>query len=92
MDGNGEGEIPVGDPVRLQFDQGIAQPVGFRRRRRVHHRRRASFGFLNVGGHRVALREVMALRSPDFAPGRIEALRTPFERHRQGRIEPVKLL
>ena len=34
----------------------------------------------------------MALRSPDFAPGRIEALRTPFESDRQGRIEPVKFL
>ena len=32
----------------------------------------------------------MALRSPDFAPGRIEALRTPFESHRHGCIEPVK--
>ena len=34
----------------------------------------------------------MALRSPDFAPGRIEAPRTPFERHRQGCVEPVKRL
>ena len=32
----------------------------------------------------------MALCSPDLAPGRIEALRTPFERDRQGRIEAVK--
>ena len=33
----------------------------------------------------------MALRSPDLSPGRIEALGTPFERDRQGRIEPVKI-
>ena len=33
----------------------------------------------------------MALRSPDLSAGRIEALGTPFERHRQGRIEPVKI-
>ena len=33
----------------------------------------------------------MALRSPDLAAGRIEALRTPFERDRQGRIEAVKI-
>ena len=33
----------------------------------------------------------MALRSPDLAPGRIEPLRTPFERNRQGRIEAVKI-
>ena len=92
MDRHGQREVAIGDPVRLQFDQGIAEPVGFRRRRLIHHRRRASFGLLNVRGHRVALREVMALRSPDFAAGRIEALRTPFESHRHGRIEPVKRL
>ena len=33
----------------------------------------------------------MALRSPDLSAGRIEALGTPFERDRQGRIEPVKI-
>ena len=33
----------------------------------------------------------MALRSPDLAPGGIEALRTPFERNRQSRIESVKI-
>ena len=33
----------------------------------------------------------MTLRSPDLAPGGIEALGTPFERHRQGRIEAVKI-
>ena len=34
----------------------------------------------------------MALRSPDFAPGGIEALRPPFESDRHGSIEPVKRL
>ena len=33
----------------------------------------------------------MALCAPDLSPGRIEALRTPFERNRQGRIEAVKI-
>ena len=33
----------------------------------------------------------MPLRSPDLSPGRIEALRSPFERDRQGRIEAVKI-
>ena len=33
----------------------------------------------------------MALRSPDLSPGRIQALRSPFERDRQGRIEAVKI-
>ena len=34
----------------------------------------------------------MPLRSTDFAPGGIEALRPPFERDRHRRIEPVKTL
>ena len=62
-----------------------------RRRRCVHHRRCAPFRLLHVGAHRVPLREVMALRSPDLSPARIEALGTPFERDRQGRIEAVKI-
>ena len=33
----------------------------------------------------------MPLRSPDLAPGGIEALRTPFERRRQGGIEAVEV-
>ena len=33
----------------------------------------------------------MTLRSPDLSPGRIEALRPPFERDRQGRIEAVQV-
>ena len=34
----------------------------------------------------------MPLRSTDFAPGGIEALRPPFERNGHGCIEPVKTL
>ncbi len=32
----------------------------------------------------------MALRSPDFTPGRIEPLRTPFKGDGHRRIEAVK--
>ena len=43
-------------------------------------------------GHRVAFREVMPLRPPDFPPGGLQPLRAPFQRNRQGGIEPVELL
>ena len=49
-----QADLAVGDAVGFQFDQSLCQPVRLGSGRRIFHRGRRAFGFLNVRRHRVA--------------------------------------
>ena len=87
----GERRLPVAHPVGLQLDERRAQPVRLRRRRRIHHRGGRALGLLHVRHHRVALGEVVPLRPPDPAPGRLHRPGPPLERHGHHRVQAVEL-
>ena len=86
------GRLAVGHAVGLEFDERGAQPVGLDGSGRIDHRRRRALGLLHVRHHRVAAREVVALRAPDPPPGRLSGPRPPFERDRHRGIEAVEIL
>ena len=87
-----ERRLAVGHAVGFELDQCAAQPVRLGGGGRVDHRRRRALGLLHVRHHRVAPREVVALRTPDPPPGRLDRPRPPFERDRDRGIETVQVL
>ena len=91
VDRNRERDIAIGHAVGFQFHQRIAQAVRFRRRCRVHHGGGGALGLLHVRRHRIAFREVMALRPADLPPGGFEPLRPPFQRGGHRGVHPVEV-
>ena len=92
MERDGQGGLAVGHPVGLELDERGSQPVRLDGRGGIHHRRRRALGLLHVRHHRVAAREVVALRAPDPAPGRLDRPRPPLQRHGHRGIETVQIL
>ncbi len=88
---HGQRRLAVGHAVGFEFDQSAAQPVGLGGRCGIDHRRRRALGVLRVRHHRVAAREVVALRASDPAPRRFHRPRPPFERDGRHRVQAVKL-
>ena len=88
---HGQRGLAVAHAVRFQLDQCLAQPIRLRRRGRVDHRGGRALGLLHVRHHRVAAREVVALRATDPAPRRLHRPGPPLERDRHHRIQAVEL-
>ena len=91
MEGNGAGDGAVGDAVCLQFDKGAAEPARFGLGGGVGHGGGRSLGLLHVGGHGVALREIVTLGAADLSPGGIKPPALPFQAEGQGGIEAEKI-
>ena len=83
--------LAVAHAVRLEFHERAAQPVRLDRCGRIDHRGRRALGLLHVRHHRVAAREVVALRAPDPAPRRLDRPRSPLEGDRERGIETVQV-
>ena len=79
MQRHGEGDVAVGNAVRLQLHQCATEPGRFDVRRRVEHGGRGSLGFLDMRHHAVASLKIMALGAPDLASGGLQGVRTPLK-------------
>ena len=88
---HGQRRLAVGHAVGFEFDERRSQTVGLGSRRRIDHRGRRALGVLGVRHHRVAPREVVALRAPDPAPRRLDRPRPPFERDRRDGVQAVQV-
>ena len=91
MEGNGAGDGTVGDTIGLQLDEGAAEPAGFRLGGGVGHGGRRSLGLLHVGGHGVALREVVTLGAADLSPGGVKPPSFPLEAYGRGNVQAEKI-
>ena len=91
MERNGAGDRAVGDAVCLQLDQSAAQAAGFGLGRGVGHGGGGSLGLLHVGGHGVALREVVALGAADLSPGGVKPPSLPLQAYGRGHVQSEKV-
>ena len=92
MQRDGQREVAIGDPLRFQLHERIAQAPRFHVGRAIDHRRRGAFRLLDVGHHRVPLTEVVALRAAYLAARSVQIPRSPFERDGHHAVEAVQVI
>ena len=91
MEGNGAGDGTVGDPIGLQLHQCAAKAARLGLGGGVGHGGRRPLGLLHVGGHGVALGEVVALGAADLSPGGVKPPSFPLQAYGRGRVQAEKI-